>query len=74
LTLPVSFQCCFCEKGIASSEERAAVVLTATSLTKWKAGAAEVGQSFYAHAACLVENVKLSYPWEIEAILEDNDD
>lgn len=68
------FQCCFCGNGIRKSEEDTSVVLNAVSLAKWRRGESVMGQSYYAHAACLTENCKPSYPWEIEAILEEGDD
>lgn len=70
----LTFQCCFCEKGIHRSQEREAVVLNASSLAKWREGRGVDGQSFYAHASCLTANCKTSYPWEIEGILSEGDE
>lgn len=67
-------QCCFCEEDIDRTQESEAVVLNASSLAKWREGRGVGGQSFYAHAACLAENCKTSYPWEIEAILSEGDE
>jgi hypothetical protein len=71
--MAVSFQCCFCERGIETHEESEGVILNASSLAKWKQGQMSEGQSFYAHATCLVENCKTSYPWEVDAILAEGD-
>lgn len=71
---PSEFQCCFCDKGISQSEEASSVVLNAVSLAKWRQGRSLLGQSYYAHAACLLANCKPSYPWEIDAVLEEEDD
>lgn len=71
--MPLEFQCCFCGERIERGDEKDAVILNASSLAKWKEGRVVDGQSFYAHATCLIENCKPSYPWELEAILTEGD-